>query len=178
MKRTIKRVFSLLLAVTIILSAGCGSGGDNNANNSNSNSSNNTAADKQSDGNQSNNGTSSGEKAMGRYIENENTSLQESLYARHNIVKLEDGSLVIWDTSAGKWVSADEGETWQDMTPDWYRKITTDHYVMDVKVSPDGTVGIIYATGIGESGEDTSQEDGTDDTDDYKVEKLFYGGNF
>ena len=171
MKRTIKRVFSLLLAVTIILSAGCGSGGDNNANNSNSNSSNNTAADKQSDGNQSNNGTSSGEKAMGRYIENENTSLQESLYARHNIVKLEDGSLVIWDTSAGKWVSADEGETWQDMTPDWYRKITTDHYVMDVKVSPDGTVGIIYATGIGESGEDTSQEDGTDDTDEGSKEE-------
>ncbi len=141
MKKAAKRIFSLLLVLAVLVSAGCGSSGTDNADNNNAGS---TAGDVGTapEGDQSKDTSGEG-NAMGRYIEKTNTSLTESLDYNHSIVELEDGNLAIVDATAGKWVSEDNGETWQDVTPDGFRKIAADYYVMDESIAPDGTIGLV-----------------------------------
>ena len=153
----------MVLIFTMLLSAGCGSSIEKKE------SAPGDGVPGKEEQKETSAGTSSGEKAMGRYIEEENATLTENLTAQHSMFKMEEGKLVIWDLYAGKWVSEDEGETWNDMTPDWYRKIVTDHYIMDVKTAPNGTVGIIYSS-IEETNEEdsdeTEQDEASADEDD------------
>lgn len=82
----------------------------------------------------------SGEKVMGRYVESMNESLSGFLSAGSRMVQQEDGSLVIFSTYGGKWVSRDQGEVWEQETPDWFHELK---YVMSIAVSKDGNVAVI-----------------------------------
>ncbi len=97
----------------------------------------------------------SGEKVMGRYVETMNEALSGFLMAGSRIVQQEDGSLVIFSTHSGKWVSRDQGEVWEQDTPDWFDELK---YVMSIAVSRDGNVAVIC--------EDTEEEGGQEDEAD------------
>lgn len=140
MKHIIKRIISFGIIFSILLSAGCGgtarlqegSGGPEGLGVQEDGSGN--TADKQGDD----------EKAMGRYVETKIDMLEDSLSRDADLVRMEDGSLIFFDNKNGKYVSKDNGETWEQETLAWFEDIRTNTPVMDVAVSPDGYVGIIY----------------------------------
>lgn len=153
MKRAAKGIFSFLLVLAVLVSAGCGGSGTDSNNGS---STVDNAKDTEPEGGSQTDDTPGDGEAMGRYIENLNSTLTESLDYRHHIVKMDNGSLAIMDDDAGKWVSEDNGETWQDMTPDEYREITGDNYIVASSIAPDGTIGIVYNPEIEEQEADNS----------------------
>lgn len=93
--------------------------------------------------------TSSKSKAMGRYVETENDFLKETIRSGGKLTRMSDDSLVIFTRSEGKWVSKDNGETWEPENLAWYEELKAENaYIMSVAVSRDGYVGIIYEDGI------------------------------
>lgn len=82
--------------------------------------------------------------AMGRYTEEE-IDLSQNLIVVNALGRLEDGSLLLTDLYAGLWVSKDSGTTWEPKNVPYYNELQErEAYIMDVKMSSDGTLGIIY----------------------------------
>lgn len=139
-KKRSKKVISLLLVFSMVFALfGCGkdNAGDNGQNSDSSN---------QGGANQAQSGESGsgGAGAMGRYVEKE-TDLSDRLKDAKGLYRYEDGSLVIPDAVQGLWVSQDNGETWNLEQPDWMMDLLAkQYYISEIKVSPDGTVGVIY----------------------------------
>ena len=105
------------------------------------------------------------EKVMGRYVESMNGDMADFALEGSRLVQLEDGRLVIFSPRSGKWVSEDGGETWTPESLAWFSQMRTrNDYIMDIAVSADGYVGIIFCEG--EDGSRGKQEnDGEDGTD-------------
>ncbi len=108
-------------------------------------------------------GLAEGEKAMGRYLEKVDDSLKEELNAGSKIAKMEDGSLVIMSARSGKWVSADNGITWEKEKIAWFEKLKADGaWIMEIAVAEDGSAALIYA-GNPESGEEDGGQENVQD---------------
>lgn len=114
------------------------------------------------------------EKVMGRYLEYTIDSLKGELDLSSSIARMEDGSLVIMSGSAGKWVSMDNGDTWERESMAWHEELKdAGVWFMKTAVAKDGTIAVIYAGGeendktVSESGEGEGDEgeddDGTDE---------------
>ncbi len=127
MKRTGKKIICLLIVITMLLMAGCGkqdgagsAKGDNRADN---------------DGKQT---------VMGRYVEAER-ELPEQLEEAIGIWKMSDGKLAMIGSQGEILVSEDNGASWESNDRQWIREKAANSYIMDVKMSQKGVVGIIYA---------------------------------
>ncbi len=95
----------------------------------------------------------SGGKVMGRYMESMNSEMADYISSGSRMAKQEDGSLVLLSPSSGKWVSGDGGVTWEPESLAWFSQLRAeDAYIMDIAVSMDGNIGIIYCEGEKEGG--------------------------
>ncbi len=127
-KKIGKRFISLLLAIVVLLMAGCGKtdgtekgGGSNDS--------------RDNDGQQA---------TMGRYVETE-IDLSERLERPTGIYRMPDGKLVIIDLQGEFLVSEDNGNVWENSSRQWIQDKAADCYLMDVKIDEKGVIGIIYA---------------------------------
>ena len=136
-KMTGKKLVSLLLAISILLMAGCG----------------------KQDGTEEAGGTGSGnddgqQVTMGRYTEVE-TDLSAQIGNAAGLYKTPDGKFMIVDRQGDFLVSADGGASWTESTRQWITEKRAGAWIMDVKMDSRGTLGIIYAENGGEeSGEE------------------------
>lgn len=108
-------------------------------------------------------------KVMGRYLETTDDSLKDELGVESKAARMEDGSLVIFSRNAGKYVSRDNGMTWEWEQMAWYEEWRAEGtWVHDMAMAKDGYMAVIYVTdskdeentGIEENGE--RREAGTD----------------
>ncbi len=86
------------------------------------------------------------EKSMGRYLEKEITLPEEisqmSQYPVPYITRLENGSLLLAEKGAGRYISPDVGETWEYAGCPW-RDTAKKLYVTDMALAPDGGAAMI-----------------------------------
>lgn len=106
-----------------------------------------------------------GEKVMGRYLEQMDDSLKEELNVGSKLVKMDDGSLVILSKRSGKWVSKDNGTTWEKEELAWYTELDASNWLMDIAVAKDGYTAVIYESKEGAGDEGADGEDGSDAED-------------
>lgn len=172
-----KRSAAGLVAAFMLLAGSLGAAGCGNAGDAAVNSGNNTeegvgknesvggsgGVDAGDGGAGAGNSLGTGEKVMGRYVETVNNSMEDLLNAGSRIVRQEDGSLVIFSTYSGKWVSEDGGDTWEPETVEWFDSLKEEKaYIMDIAVAEDGTVGVIYTADTEPAeGEDGEENEGT-----------------
>ena len=124
-QKPLKKLMCLLLTTVILLTTGCtdrGTMGNSN--------------DSDSSGSQT-------DTAMGRYVEEE-IDLSESLWVISGMKQLVDGRLVITDRQSGLLASEDNGATWTSESHVWLEEKLRTAYVMDIQMTNDGTLGIIY----------------------------------
>lgn len=158
MKKSMKKLASLLLAASMAFAmAGCGGGGGD-ADTPDAQGGGAKDAQGAGEGTAGGEGASAqGPAAMGRYVEEE-TDLSEQLTSPKSMCLREDGSLAIVDGYAGVLVSGDQGVTWKDETPDWFWELKkNDTYVSNLNMAPDGTMLVIYGVS-GEEIDDYTQE--------------------
>lgn len=112
---------------------------------------------------------------MGRYLEEVDDSLKNELNVGSRIQRMEDGSLVIISTNSGKWVSEDNGATWEHEEMAWFEELSASNWIMNIAVAKDGHMAVIYEPQEnmdGSAGEDagnggTGEEEGAGkDTED------------
>ena len=86
------------------------------------------------------------EKSMGRYLEKEITLPEEigqmSQYPIPYFTRMENGSLLLAEKGAGRYISADLGETWESAGNPW-RDTAKKLYVTDMALAPDGGAAMI-----------------------------------
>lgn len=147
-KKSMKKIISLLLAASMVFAmAGCGgddAGTDEQGANvnigDNSEEIGNTEESGSKDGN-----TGDGPTAMGRYVE-EQIDVSEQATGATDLCVREDGKLVIVDRNVGMLVSEDQGTTWNPETPDWLADYQ-EHWISSMCMAPDGTVALMYYVG-------------------------------
>lgn len=109
-----------------------------------------------------------GEKAMGRYLEKADDSLKEELGTGSKIIETSDGSLTIMSPQSGKWVSTDNGMTWEREKLAWFEELKAGGvWIMEIAVAKDGSVAVIYA----EDSETEEGESGAEEEDESKAEE-------
>ncbi|MDE7287836.1 MAG: hypothetical protein K2N55_13485 [Lachnospiraceae bacterium] len=81
--------------------------------------------------------------ATGRYAEEE-INLAEMVGTVSGMKKLSDGTLLITDRQMGVLKSKDNGATWESENSQWLEDKLSATYVMDIQITEDGTLGIIY----------------------------------
>ncbi len=104
-------------------------------------------------------------KAMGRYLEEEDDVLKEELHVETRIARMEDGSLAVMSRNAGKWLSFDNGVTWEEEELAWLEERKREGaWFLDMAAAKDGQMAVIYETGVetdaGSEAEDGDVEDG------------------
>lgn len=82
--------------------------------------------------------------AMGRYMERE-ADLSGQMEEIAGIYRMYDGKLAITDGQGKFLVSEDNGTTWENIERQWVQDKAAGMYIMDAKMDPDGTMGMIYA---------------------------------
>lgn len=112
-------------------------------------------------------GETNQEKVMGRYLEQMDDSLKEELNVESKLVQMDDGSLVLLSKRSGKWVSRDNGATWEKEELAWYAELNASNWLLDIAVAKDGYTAVIYeAKDAAEGGDDSTagEENGEDPT--------------
>ena len=99
------------------------------------------------------------EKVMGRYLESVDETLKGEVGSGGDIAQMEDGSLVIMSGNNGKWVSKDDGATWEREKMAWHEELMAAKcWVMDTAVAKNGDIAIIYSGG-GNDAENGDEEE-------------------
>lgn len=144
-KQSMKKLVSLLLALSmIIVMAGCSGGADTPGQSAGNEGGEETKTAGES-GSSGGNTEEGGPTAMGRYVE-EQIELSEQGSGATDLCMREDGKLVIMDRDVGMLVSGDGGVTWNTETPDWLADYQ-DHWISSMNMAPDGTVALTYYVG-------------------------------
>lgn len=86
--------------------------------------------------------------SMGRYLEHEVT-LPEAMFRseyrqRHYMQILDSGELALVDITSGRYLSKDQGKTWEEKEIPWFDTYCGDAYVSMIALSPDGGAAVIY----------------------------------
>lgn len=147
-RKNLKKAASLLLAASMVFAAaGCGTGGTGTGDSTVPGSEDAAGTE----GADNTGGTGSDTPvSMGRYVEEE-IDLSEQASNPMDMCLMEDGSLVILDSSVGMLVSKDQGTTWTAQTPAWFTELEeNDTYISGMFMAPDGTAAVIW----GENGEE------------------------
>lgn len=117
--------------------------------------------------------TAENEKSMGRYLEQEITLPEEiaatGTYPVGYLGKLDNGKLVLVEQRAGKYVSEDNGETWEREEALWLTEDLMDSYISHIALSPDGAMAVIYSP----YSSDDETEESVDEDDPYQPEYLY-----
>lgn len=117
--------------------------------------------------------TAEKEKSMGRYLEQEITLPEEiaamGTYPVGYFGKLDNGKLVLVEQRAGKYVSEDNGETWEREEAPWLTENLMDSYISHIALSPDGAMAVIYSP----YSSDDEAEESVDEDDPYQPEYLY-----
>ena len=117
MKMKVKRVIGGLLIFAMMAGtigmAGCGQTETGSGGTVGGTAGENKGEDEEREENPMQEETAEGEKAMGRYLEKADDSLKEELGTGSKIIETSDGSLTIMSPQSGKWVSTDNGMTWE-----------------------------------------------------------------
>lgn len=146
-----RRMPALLLAMIMMITCltGCGKGADSDMGSTNETGStiiDGTGSSNNGDGSDTsglNPQSGDGNVAMGRYVENV-TDLSDSLAGFNRIFKLNDGRIIIADSSKRFLISKDNGETWQEDDFEWHTGlIERDAYIGDIVFAADGTAAVI-----------------------------------
>ncbi len=98
---------------------------------------------------------------MGRYLETMDDSLKDVLNVGSTIQRMEDGKLVIVSTYSGKWVSGDNGASWEWEEMAWFEELSAANWIMNVAVAKDGYMAVIYEP-QGEDGSEGSADKGAE----------------
>ncbi len=151
-KLSVKRMLCLTMAAMLLLSSGCGNGGDGTGGESDSSGS--TAQKESGD-------EAGGEAAMGRYLEEE-IDLSGDLEVVRGLRRMPDLRLVIEDTYQNFQVSEDQGVSWKAESNPWLEKKRNSTYFLDAKMAPDGTLAVIYDDYPEGEGENQGEEDEED----------------
>lgn len=111
--------------------------------------------------------------AMGRYVEEE-IDLAEMVGTVSGMRRLSDGTLLITDRQMGILKSKDNGTTWESENSDWMEDKLSATYVMDVQMTEDGTLGIIYDDyeARNHAGEDAAADEEEDEQESDSVFNL------
>ena len=158
--KKIKKWTALVCAgiMTVSFLAGCGGGGEENVSAQKpAEEKKNTAAAEEENA----------EKSMGRYLEREVTVPEEVSemvsYPISYMKRLESGELLLAERVAGKYISSDNGETWESAGCPW-SSASKDMFVTDMAISPDGSVALVGASTGGKEGEagEASEDEGTE----------------
>lgn len=138
MRKKVKRWTALLCAgiITAVSLAGCGkSGGEAAVGTEPKKEKESTVSEEESK-----------EKSMGRYLEKEITLPEDisqmSQYPVPYITRLENGSLLLAEKGAGRYISPDVGETWEYAGNPW-KDTAKKLYVTDMTLAPDGGAAMI-----------------------------------
>lgn len=139
--------------------AGCGQGGVDSSGDG-SNVSGGETGGKEDGGTEAGNpeGDEEASDVMGRYLEEANDFLKGELNVGSRIQRMDDGSLVIVSTNSGKWVSRDNGISWEQEEMAWFEELSASNWIMHIAVAKDGHMAVIYEAQEdvdGGAGEDT-----------------------
>lgn len=105
-----------------------------------------------------------GNTGMGRYVEKNVLALET--WGSIDFQRTESGELIMFDDLAGKFISKDNGESWELEKLEWFTQLREKNYVLDSAMSADGTIVLAYFSvgEITEKDEGTGFYDGTFDT--------------
>ncbi len=150
------QIISMLLVFVILFCTACGKNADSTGNTSNSEING-------SDINSGKNESQNDNQAVGRYVENEKSGLKDFIDFPADIKTMEDGSLAVFDTYAGMWSSADNGETWEYNELEWFSTLMEEEaYILHLGMTPDGyfilSKGIFDSSDSGEENNDFNTE--------------------
>ncbi|MBD5544849.1 MAG: extracellular solute-binding protein [Lachnospiraceae bacterium] len=154
-KNLAKRGTALLLAVMVLLLAGCGSK-DSGTNESSENE--NKESKEQTESN-----------AKGRYMESDLT-LPEGVLSILDMKKLEDGSIGLLDSEKGTFVSKDGGETWELKDTYLLDNMEEGTYVFQAVMGEDGSYFVKYWKDTEEGNYIIDENDAMTDTDSIIIE--------
>ena len=142
-----KKILAAVLSVSMlpVLLGGCGNASDND------NNMGNISIDNRQNGSEQE--SSSGSTAMGRYTE-KTIELSGITGYGSSLYTLEDGSLMITDRENSFMMTEDGGESWRTVDTEWKWELQEENYIRSLAVGKDNTVGVIY-----EVIQDTSAED-------------------
>ena len=108
----------------------------------------------------------SGEKRMGRYLEREITVPEEvktaGSYPVPYLQKLDGGEIVLAELMAGRYISADTGESWEYADCPW-QDVILNAYISDIALSPDGAAAVVYCPYEGDGGITTEAVEASDE---------------
>ena len=145
-RKSKKKVISLLLSISVILSLpGCGgnmsgTGDFNTGDGAGTKEQGRTPA------------AADGENALGRYVE-EKIDLSSQLSEAASMCMLDDGRIVIMDGFKGMLVSEDHGSTWNTENPEWLTAMLGKNiYIGTMTMAPDGTAAVVYNPDDGDDG--------------------------
>ncbi len=172
MKMKVKRVIGGLLIFAMMAGtigmAGCGQTETGSGGTVGGTAGENKGEDEEREENPMQEETAEGEKAMGRYLEKADDSLKEELGTGSKIIETSDGSLTIMSPQSGKWVSTDNGMTWEREKLAWFEELKAGGvWIMEIAVAKDGSVAVIYA----EDSETEEGESGAEEEDESKAEE-------
>lgn len=175
-RRTARSFISLFTGLFLLFGAvgtmGCGSANSTAVSNRAGVAGNDAsgAGTAESNGGSGENGTD--KKAMGRYVESMDESLAEQMGTNAKLVQCRDGSLVIFSKVSGKWVSKDNGVTWEQEPLAWFSELKEkEGWIMNIAVSMDGYVGIIYFEGDNTGEEESANTDKEASDEETETEK-------
>ncbi len=167
-----KRLF-IFGMIAILAAAGCGGvgGTDGNRNGNESGAGNEAGGENHAVSGENGNG----EKAMGRYMESVDEFFTGQALSGSRLVQQADGSLAVFSGTEGKWVSKDNGDTWEQEALPWFDELKEKGYIRDIALSADGSVGIIFEEesaldGGEETGEENKEENGNAEGDELQTD--------
>lgn len=142
-----KKILAAMLSVSMlpVLLGGCGNAPD-------SENMGNISIDSRQNGSEQD--PSSGNTAMGRYVE-KTIDMSGSIGYATGLYTLEDGSLIIADTDNNFMITKDGGESWATDAREWKWELQEENHIRSLAVGKDNTVGVIYDTVM----QDLSAED-------------------
>lgn len=131
MRKAFRRRTAFLLAVSLLLT-GCGA----------------PESGQGASGTDQGTGTAAEESSTGRYLESEIGLPQEiasmSSYPMAWLQKLDTGELELVEQTAGKYISGDNGETWEHVDALWLTDLLADAYISEIALAPNGAAAVIY----------------------------------
>ncbi len=142
LKKRSGQIISVFLIIIMLFCTACGTNADSTGNTGNEENSQNVGSGENLNSEKNNNEN----QAMGRYIENEISSLKDYVTNPRDVRRMEDGSLAVIDIDSGMWTSTDNGETWNHKELDWFNSLKEkEAYIMSIGMSPDGYFLLSYA---------------------------------
>ena len=155
MRAKIKRMIGVVLAASILLTAGCGQPQDQSEDMKTGLETGEAGSTQGSEAGGETEGKD--DQAMGRYVETI-YPLPMELGGTAVIGKMEDGSLKLVDSINGLNVSKDNGATWEAGQAEFIEHIQSeDSYIMDIAVARDGSTAVIYVPA------ETEKQEGDDE---------------